>query len=260
MHKPEQGTCCPGCPHRAAYVVVKDAIGRGRGKVYCGDAGCRVVGEVHPAATATPGGMAHLLPRYAQPVPEPTDAGAPAASICAHFIPDTVFDAEEGSRVCARLAAEGEHVLLCVMASSRQFLEKDAIEALARRAQELGAAHVAIADPFDTAETGALVQELVQLPGVSCIIFASPCAQLQGSPADGPAEVDRISCVGCQRCVQITGCPALSFQPPAAAIDADACAGCDLCLDYCRTHVMLSPRVRMTPDERRARRYQAADR
>ena len=64
MHKPQTGIACPGCPHRAAFVVVKDAVGRGRGRVFCGDAGCAAVGPLHPAATTCPGGEAALLPRY----------------------------------------------------------------------------------------------------------------------------------------------------------------------------------------------------
>lgn len=262
MRKPEAGVCCPGCPHRAAYVVVKDALGRGRGKVFCGDAGCTVVGEVHPAATACPGGMARLLPRYAQPVPttaQAGNAGSRPVSVCAHFVPDTQFGADDAAEAFAHLADEGEHVILCVLASSRTYLDAKALESLGDQARKLGAHKVYVADPFDTAASGDLVAKTAQTPGVTCIIFASPCAQLQARHPLEAAEVDRISCVGCQRCVQITGCPALSFQPPAASIDANACAGCDLCLDYCRTHVILSPRVRLSPAERQAMRYQATE-
>ena len=72
MRNAEPGISCPGCPHRAAYVVVKDAVGRGRGRVFCGNAGCRVVGVMHPAATTCPGGEQALLPRYRQAVPDGT--------------------------------------------------------------------------------------------------------------------------------------------------------------------------------------------
>lgn len=257
MNKAEKGVCCPGCPHRAAYVAVKDAIGRGRGRVFCGDAGCPVVGEVHPAATACPGGMSRLLPRYAQAIPE-----SEGASVCAHFIHDEQLaracTGNEAARPLDHLAKEGEVVLLCILASSKAYLEDSAIEQLGEAARAAGAADVTVADPFDTLGCQHIVREMLDVAGVHALVFASPCARLQTARPAEPAEVDRLSCVGCQRCVQITGCPALSFMPPSAAIDADACMGCDLCVDYCRTHVILSPRARMTPQERRANRYEAA--
>ena len=76
-------------------------------------------------------------------------------------------------------------------------------------------------------------------------------------PGGEEALLDRYACVGCHRCKQITGCPALVFAPPAYQIDADACTGCDLCTAYCRTHVIYSPRTRMTPEERAAERLAA---
>ena len=263
MRKPQRGICCAGCPHRAAYVVVKDAMGRGRGRVICGEAGCPAVGELHPAATTCPGGQERLLPRYRQDAPAGS-AEAPGADICAHFALDLQMDAAEagGPLSAGALAGEGACAILCVMASSARFLTPEALDGLGRHLGELGYGSVALADPLDTAGTGAMLSELLAEGGVHAVVFASPCAQLMrgASPelATAAAEVDRISCVGCQRCVQIVGCPALSFRPPAASIDADVCAGCDLCADYCRTHTILGPRTGMAPAQKAALRIAAA--
>ncbi len=35
-----RGVSCPGCPHRAAYIACKEAMGRGRWRVISGEAGC----------------------------------------------------------------------------------------------------------------------------------------------------------------------------------------------------------------------------
>lgn len=256
MQKPERGVCCAGCPHRAAYVVVKEAVGRGRGKVYCGDAGCRVVGEVHPAATATPGGMARLLPRYAQAIPDGSEEKR--AGVCVRFIPDEQLMADDAADRLGNLADEGACVLVCVLASSKAYAGDTAARAVAHRALELGAQDACVVDPFDSAGTGEVAGDLAERPGVHALVFASPCTRLMAAHPVEPAEIDRISCVGCQRCVQITGCPALTFQPPAAAIDPEACVGCDFCADWCRTQCVLSLRTRMTPAERRAARLDAA--
>ena len=160
MLKPQRGICCAGCPHRAAYVVVKDVIRRGRGHVICGEAGCPAVGHVHPAATACPGGQAELMSMYNKPVPQGTPE-EPGSVVCAHFALDADVAADDGARFGAeQLAGEGACAILCVMASSK--------------------------------------------------------------------------------------------------VDPDACAGCDLCSDYCRTRVILTPRADMTPAQRHAERLAAA--
>lgn len=253
MRKPEKGVSCPGCPHRAAFVAVKEAVGRGRGRVYCGDAGCSIVGPLHPAATTCPGGEAALRDRYRQPVPD----GAPEARarVCAHFVRAEVLG--ERADELDHLAQEGETVLLCVLASSRAWLDDASVEKLVGRARALGAAHVAVLDPFDTLASQDALECALGAGGVSALIFRSPCVQLQHGEA-APAEVDRFACVGCHRCYQITGCPALSFTPPVYTIDPDACAGCDLCCDFCRTHVIYSDRQRLSPADRHAARMAAA--
>lgn len=257
MRKPQTGIACAGCPHRAAYVAVKETMGRGRGRVYCGDAGCSIVGSMHPAATTCPGGEAALLPRYRQPIP----SGAPAdrAKRCAHFITDQALLAAtaEGAAMPAdldHLEHEGDCVLLCVLASRASSCTDDGAAQLADRARTLGVADVVTVDPFDTLAASAMVENALAAPGVHAIVFVSPCAQLLRSGAPEPAEVDRYTCVGCRRCEQITGCPALTFTPPVASIDPEACAGCDLCGDYCRTHVIYTPRLRMSPAEKHVAR------
>ena len=257
----EKGIACPGCPHRAAYVVCKEALGRGAGRVICGDAGCAAVGPMHPAATACPGGEGALLPRYRQEVPQDGTFETPAVKRCIHFVTDTAFAAEDVAERFVGLAAEGRSTVLAVLASSRAFLAREAIESLGKQALALGAEDAVVVDPLDTLRAEDVVANMLEQPGLHAVIFASPCAWLIHSDMVlQPAEIDRYACVGCHRCKQITGCPALLFTPPFYQIDTDACAGCDLCAGYCRTRVIYTPRDRMTPEERGAQRYAACQR
>ena len=256
MNKPQTGITCPGCPHRAAYVAVKQAMGRGRGRVYCGNAGCSMVGQVHPAATTFDGGNEALLPRYRQEVPTPQEGAAVRS--CAHFVLASELMDERAPQTLATLASEGGVVLLCVLASSRAYLLEDAVAKLCERACELGAADAIAIDPFDTLNASGVVEDALEVPGVHAIVFSSPCAQLLRASAPAPVEVDPFACVGCQRCKQITGCPALAFTPPVFTVDAEACAGCDLCCDFCRTHVIYSPRSRLSLAERREQKMAIA--
>lgn len=282
MIAPQKGISCAGCPHRAAYVVCKDVLGRKRGRVICGDAGCRAVGPMHPAATACPGGQEMLLPRYNHPVPAGTPE-EPGSDVCVHFaldedvaksarnvaaeVDDAVgaagdagaTSASAGSPYAASvLAGEGACAVLAVLASSRGFLAHEEVEELGRTLLRLGYADVTVLNPFDTLRCGEVLKAMIEEAGVHAVVFASPCAQLTREQPLEHDEVDQYTCVGCQRCIQIVGCPALTFRPPTAFIDPNVCSGCDLCGDYCRTHVILSPRGHLSPEQRAAERLAAA--
>lgn len=256
---PSRGISCPGCPHRAAYIACREALGRGRGRVICGDAGCPNVGPMHPPAATCPGGEDELLDRYKIEVPTGGTPDEPACEICIHLIPDTALASDSTAETVAGLASEGRTAILSVLASGREFLTRDALESLAARALELGCEDAAIVDPFDSQKSADVLSGALARTGVHAVLFASPCAQLQhGSYEAEPVEIDQYACMSCHRCRQITGCPAITFTPPVFRIDAEACAGCDLCVEYCRTNVIYSPRSRMTPAERSRARYAAA--
>ena len=128
MRRPQRGILCAGCPHRAAYIALKDASRRCRGRVICGDAGCPAVGELPPAAATCPGGAERLLPRYRVAVPDGGTSEHPAVETCIHIVPDTELAADGAVERLAGLAAEGRTTVLAVLASSRDFLARERIE------------------------------------------------------------------------------------------------------------------------------------
>ncbi|MDY2777376.1 MAG: hypothetical protein SOU51_03255 [Collinsella sp.] len=259
MHDPRPGILCAGCPHRAALVAIKEASRGRRGKILCGDAGCPHVGAVHPAAATCPGGDAALPARYRKDIPVDGTTSQPAAPYCIHVILDQEVASADAPGSLGSLAAEGESVILAVMASSAGHLERGDVERLGQTVLEIGAGDVAILDPFDIARCTDVLSGQLDEPGVHGAIFASPCARLLlDGEATEPVEVDPHMCVGCQRCHQITGCPALSFTPPRYTVDASMCTGCDLCTGFCRTQIIYSPRNRLSLDERRTLRLAAA--
>ncbi len=179
MRRPQRGILCAGCPHRAAYIALKDASRRCRGRVICGDAGCAAVGELPPAAATCPGGAERLLPRYRVAVPDGGTPEHPAVETCIHIVPDTELAADGAVERLAGLAAEGRTTVLAVLASSRDFLARERIEWLGGRALALGASDVAVLDPFDTERCREVLCAQLGQPGVHGAVFASPCAQLQ---------------------------------------------------------------------------------
>lgn len=180
------GVSCPGCPHRAAYVACKETLGRGRGRVICGNAGCANVGPMHPAATACPGGEEALLDRYKVAVPMGGTSEEPACEAVIHFIPDVDLAAENAAEMLHALPAEGHVTVLAVLASSAEFLTVDALEALAARALELGCDDAAIVDPFDSQKSSDVLHGALARPGVHAVVFASPvpsCSAASSRPS-----------------------------------------------------------------------------
>ena len=90
------------------------------------------------------------------------------------------------------------------------------------------------ANPLQLEEAVAAVTEAVAFPGVSVVIFEEPCIALFKSRPK--LQVDAAKCVGCRRCVQEIGCPAISLTAAGKAlIDENLCYGCDLCSQLCPT-------------------------
>ncbi|MDO4437428.1 MAG: hypothetical protein Q4B77_05700 [Coriobacteriaceae bacterium] len=217
---------------------------------------------MHPAATTCPGGEEALLDRYKVDMPAcggGDGEGENSYDACIRLVPDAELAPGDHTDVVAALCRIARSAILGILASSRDSLSRDALEKLGQRALDLGCADAVIVDPFDSARSRDVLESMLETPGVHAVVFASPCAQLQhGAFEAEPAEIDRYACASCHRCQQITGCPAISFTPPVFSIDPGLCAGCDLCREHCRTHVIYSPRNRMTPEERSRARYAAA--
>ena len=102
----------------------------------------------------------------------------------------------------------------------------------------VGVSPVLVADPFDTGAAVAAVREAAASPGVSAVIFRSPCVAVAGRlghsfPA--PRAVDAGKCVGCRKCVNELGCPAISLDAVTKkpVIDRATCTACGLCAQVC---------------------------
>ena len=255
---PEKGLLCAGCPHRGAYLAAKESVRGKRGAVVCGNVGCAAVGFMYPGAATCLGGMDRLPARYRTEVPE----GAPT---CVHFVRDTdlraAWESGSASFSAETLAREAASCVLGVLASSAAVMSQSALQELGEKLLAQGFGTVVIVDPLDQERSREMLDACLERRGASAVIFASPCVLLQDGPDRlEPAEIDRYLCARCNRCQQVTGCPAISFAEGVFAIDPARCAGCDLCVSACQSRVIYTPRLRMTPEERSALRYEAARR
>ena len=237
---------CAGCPHRGAFYAVKLAT-KGQKTAFCGDIGCYTLGNSKPldmcdsclcmgADITMAQGLYHNEPDR----------------LCFSFIGDSTFFASGIPGVVNAVYNQSRQVI-CVLDNSTtamtghqphpgtgrtmmgEIVDKISIEKIL---SAVGVSPVLVADPFDTGAAVAAVREAAASPGVSAVIFRSPCVAVAGRlghsfPA--PRTVDAGKCVGCRKCVNELGCPAISLDAVTKkpVIDRATCTACGLCAQVC---------------------------
>ena len=244
---------CAGCPHRASFYAVKQAM-KGKKTVYCGDIGCYTLGNAMPldmtdtclcmgADITMAQGFYHNEPdRY-----------------CFSFIGDSTFFASGITGVVNAVYNQAKQTI-CILDNSTtamtghqphpgtgmtmmgEIVEKISIEKILHA---IGVSPIISVNPFDQKAACDAVQKASQAAGVSAIIFKAPCiaiAQKVGWEKAHALTVDNAKCIGCRKCINELGCPALNVSQIKNAkgkqlveIDKSLCTGCSLCSQVCPT-------------------------
>ncbi len=250
-------TFCPGCPHRASYWSIREALQRdGRGGFVCGDIGCYAMAVLFQAAgfhtaktlhamgsgAGTASGFGKLGPfGMTQPVLAVCGdstfyhAAIPALINAVHQRADMTFIVLDNSGTA--MTGFQSHPGLDVNAMGEAAPMVD-IAAICRA---MGVP-VTIGDPFDSLVTRETLNRLLEEPGVKVLILKQSCAL---SPEKKGKKrflmrVDDALCrgdtCGCNRlCTRIFRCPGLLWnrERKRAEIDEVICAGCGFCAGIC---------------------------
>ncbi|MBQ5385285.1 MAG: 4Fe-4S binding protein, partial [Treponema sp.] len=109
--------------------------------------------------------------------------------------------------------------------------------------EAIGVSPIIEVDPFDQERSVEAVKKASESNGVSAVIFKSPCISIAsklGYKFPGAKSVDAEKCIGCRKCINELGCPALSLsaktnsrQKQIVEIDGTLCTGCGLCKSVC---------------------------
>jgi len=257
MVPPRSINFCPGCPERAAYWAIKDALTLdGRNGFATGDIGCYSMGfgaggfyqerAMHcmGAGIGVANGLGNLKQfGFTQPViamaGDSTFYHACIPALIngvynqANFIL-VVFD-----NSATAMTGFQPHPGVGVSATGAPAPVVN-MEALCR---SLGA-KVEVCDPFALKST---TQTLVRLladeePGAKVVIMRRVCELVRGRREVAPYKmhIDPDKCIGdacgCNRlCIRLFGCPGLMWDKEAgkAKIDEAQCTGCGVCSDIC---------------------------
>ena len=246
---PRPPVLCAGCPHRASFFAVKEAM-KGRPASFSGDIGCYTLGNAPPLD------MVDTCLCMGAGITQAQGLGlAEPGPVRFAFIGDsTLF--HTGFPGIVNAVYNRHDVVICVLDNATTAMTGgqphpgmprtlmgapakavDAFEVV----KAMGVDFIERVNAFDLAACKSVVNEAAKRPGVRVIFFESPCINLvkKGQPC-----VITDKCTNCQVCVKKLGCPALrcsaqsprpSATPPQRGIDIDPtlCTGCGLCAQIC---------------------------
>lgn len=234
---------CAGCPHRAAFYAVKQAM-KGRTAYFCGDIGCYTLGNAMPLDMVDTCLCMGAGVTMAQGL-HWTDPNAVSFS----FIGDSTFFASGMTGVVNAIYNEAD-TILCVLDNSTtamtghqphpgtgknmmgHIVDKINIQKVL---EGMGVKKILTVNPYDQAASIAAVKECAAEKGVKAIIFKAPCIAL--IKPYGKVNISD-KCIQCKKCIREIGCPAIIIENGKVTIDEGLCTGCGLCSQICPTHAI----------------------
>jgi indolepyruvate ferredoxin oxidoreductase, alpha subunit len=264
---PSRGmTFCPGCPHRASYWSIHNALQLdGRGGFVCGDIGCYVMGTM-PAgfntaktlhAMGSGSGIASGFGKLRQfGMDQPVvavcgdstffHAAMPALANAIHHRSSftmIILD-NRGTAMTGFQPHPGTPIDVLGEASPALDIEKIC--------RAMGA-KVETSDPFDLEKTRQKLDHLLEYDeGTKVLILRQACALSPEKRGKKQYEVtvDETLCrgenCGCNRlCTRIFGCPGLVWdgEKKVSRIDDIICSGCGVCVDICPAGAIVKKEV-----------------
>lgn len=229
---------CAGCPHRASFYAVKKAM-EGKRSAFCGDIGCYTLGNAQPLDMVDTCLCMGAGITQAQGIKR-ADPDIHAFA----FVGDSTFF-HSGITGVVNAVYNQHKITLIVLDNATTAMTghqphpgigktmmgevsaKVSIEALLHA---IGVETVLTVDPLRLPQAIEAVRQADEAPGVSAVIFRSPCIAV--TKPGRPLRV-KDSCIGCQRCIREIGCPALFLRDGKAAVDPGLCVGCGLCKGLC---------------------------
>jgi indolepyruvate ferredoxin oxidoreductase alpha subunit len=250
---------CAGCPHRASFLNVKDAV-KGKPAVFSGDIGCYTLGNALPlnmVDTCLCMGAGITMAQGLQ-------RAEPDAAHFA-FIGDSTFFHSGITGVINAVYNRTDIIVVIVDNSTTAMTGNQphpgtGVTMMGEQHEKVDIASVVKAvgvtafyrlNPFDREASLNAVKDAVSQKGVKVILFESPCvALIKDDKAKCVADPEK--CTGCAICVRTLGCPAISIEENhaegyrqasdakhggkakvLAVINPGLCNGCGLCAGVC---------------------------
>jgi indolepyruvate ferredoxin oxidoreductase, alpha subunit len=245
-------TFCAGCPHRATYYALDQALDRLHYKkeevIVTGDIGCTILGMNEPFRSCwteiSMGSSISLAQgfKYAG-IEKPVIATIGDGTFFHAGIP-ALINASHHKTNLAVIILDNHWASMTGMQPhpgterppSGEETQRIDLEQIVRAS---GVSHVLKVNPYQTGKMVDALAEAISATGVSVIISEAECSiQRMRGRKRGSLKVDAQKCIGVDgcpsSCIKILACPALERDPAGkAAIDPGACTACGLCHYAC---------------------------
>ncbi|MEA3253932.1 MAG: thiamine pyrophosphate-dependent enzyme [Chloroflexota bacterium] len=258
-------TWCPGCPHRASFFSLRDAIRKdGRNAIVTGDIGCYTL-DVFPYGTHTTNvlhcmgsgtGTACGFGELAQlGLKQPVLAVCGDSTFFHASIPALINAVYNKSNMTLLVLDNGATAMTGFQphpGTGRTATQEPTtavdVEALCH---SLGC-RVEVSDPFNIKGTTALICELMKGGGgVKVLILRRKCELLrmrQEKRHPYRVWVDTEKCKGekCGYCYKVLQCPGISWDKETgkARVQEALCAGCGVCADICPSKAIVKEEIK----------------
>ena len=244
---------CPGCPHRASFYSVKQAVDNA---IFGGDIGCYMLGFFPPYQMQDfmyDMGANISIIHGMNKVQEFFGSSNFKKKKTISFIGDgTFFHAGIPGLINAvynksksliivmdnRITAMTGHQLN--PGTGKTGMQEKATEvSIAEIAKAIGVKNVKEVDSYNIQEFTKTVKEFLGKDQLSVIIARRDCILLKWREwrkkgiKVKPFEIDNTKCKKCGACLEKLACPAISKQRGKYIIDEDLCNSCGVCLKVC---------------------------
>jgi indolepyruvate ferredoxin oxidoreductase alpha subunit len=256
---------CPGCPHRASFWAIKQALALdGRDGVVFGDIGCYSLSVLPTGfnqsktlhAMGSGAGMAcgmGMLERFG--------ASQPAITVCGDStfyhatVPALINAVHHRSDFLLILLDNSATAMTGFQSHPGSPTDAMGFQAPAIPLEDLCCGlglKTVIQDPFDLAGATMSIYDLLREKGAKVLILRQECALVRGKRASQRYQVriEPEKCVGedcgCNRlCTRVFRCPGLNRDEVrnAARIDEAICVGCGVCADLCPSGAIVKEKL-----------------
>ncbi|MDR3255087.1 MAG: indolepyruvate ferredoxin oxidoreductase subunit alpha, partial [Synergistaceae bacterium] len=244
---------CAGCPHRGTYMGLEqglNASGYKKENVFItGDIGCTILGSCPPFDILwTELSMGASIPfahgvAYSN-IPSPVIATIGDSTFFHAGIPGLVNALQHNMNLLVVILDNGWTAMtgMQVNPGTGQDFQKGGwkrldIEAVVRG---LGVAHFWTVDAYNAKAMAEATEQALKITGPKVILSRRECAiqAARHKVKYPPITFLPETCVGCKRCIDVTGCPAISLNGKIIAIDGLQCNNCGLCTGVCPTKAL----------------------